>query len=285
MRRSSGGGSRPDVSPRRRGRNVKRSSVREPRRQPSAKQQERDRIQAERRRTFVRRVGLGLAAVALLWVGWTMLANSGLFMIEDVVVEGAQELSVDEVIAVASIESGETLLGIDESGIVARLEGLAWIESADVVRRPPSTVLVRIVERERFIILDLGDTFWALDSSGRVLGQSMPATETPVPFVRDVPVFVPVVGEIVSADEVSNAIDVLAGITPELRGKVQTISSPSAGETSLITETAVEIMVGQAEQLSEKSTLALKIMAEQGESVVFIDVRSVERPVSRGLNE
>lgn len=234
---------------------------------------------------FILRSGLALVAVAVAWVAWVALANSGLFMIERVTVEGAQELSADEVIAVANIEDGETLLGIDKRAIVERLEGLPWIETADVVRKYPSTAIVRIEERERYVMLDLGDTLWVLDRHGRALGQAMPATETPVPFVRDVSGFVPVAGEVVSADEVRNAIDVYAGITPELRGKVQTISSPSPGETSLITDSAVEIMLGRAEQLSEKSTLALKIMAEQGDSVVFIDVRSLERPVSRGLND
>ncbi|MHB8049693.1 MAG: cell division protein FtsQ/DivIB [Coriobacteriia bacterium] len=226
-----------------------------------------------------------MGALALIWGAWAALSNSGLFAIERVTVEGANELSVDEVVAVAAIEPGETLLGIDEDGVVERLESLAWIESADLVRRYPSTALLQIEERERFVMLDLGNTFWALDRTGRVLGESVPATATPVPLIRDVPVFVPVAGEIVTPDEVKNAISVLAGISPELRSSVKTLSSPSAEETSLITDASVEIMIGRAEQLSEKSALALEIMAEQGSAVVFIDVRSLERPVSRGLND
>ncbi|MHB1018212.1 MAG: cell division protein FtsQ/DivIB [Coriobacteriia bacterium] len=220
-----------------------------------------------------------------MWVAWATLSNSGLFAIERVTVEGASELSIEEVVAVAAIEPGETLLGIDEDGVVERLESLAWIESADLVRRYPSTALLRIEERERFVMLDLGNTFWALDRTGRVLGESVPATTTPVPLIRDVPAFAPVVGEIVRADEVGNAIRVFAGISSELRASVKTLSSPSAEETSLITDTSVEIMIGRAEQLSEKSALALEIMEEQGSAVVFIDVRSLERPVSRGLND
>lgn len=275
----SGRGSRSDTAPRRGAR------ARDPLRKPSAKQAERDRIQAERRRALWRRVALISGALALIWVAWAAISNSGLFAIEQVTVEGASELSAEEVIAVAAIGSGETLLGIDESGVVERLERLAWIESADVVRRYPSTALLRIEERERFVMLDLGTTLWALDRTGRVLGESVPVTATPVPLIRDVPTFAPVAGEIVSADEVRNAITVLAGISSELRATVRTLSSPSAEETSLITDTSVEIMIGRAEQLSEKSALALEIMAEQGSAVVFIDVRSLERPVSRGLNE
>ncbi|MHB1476645.1 MAG: cell division protein FtsQ/DivIB [Coriobacteriia bacterium] len=277
--RASGRGSRPDTTARR------GAGARDPLRKQSAKQAERARLQAERKRALLLRVGLIVGALALIWGAWAALTNSGLFAIERVTVEGANELSVDEVVAVAAIEPGATLLGIDEDGVVERLESLAWIESADLVRRYPSTALLQIEERERFVMLDLGNTFWALDRTGRVLGESVPATATPVPLIRDVPVFVPVAGEIVTPDEVKNAISVLAGISPELRSSVKTLSSPSAEETSLITDASVEIMIGRAEQLSEKSALALEIMAEQGSAVVFIDVRSLERPVSRGLND
>ena len=61
--------------------------------------------------------------------------------------------------------------------------------------------------------------------------------------------------------------------------------SLAVGECGMMTTDNVEIMIGRAEQLREKSVLALEIMAEQGSSVVFIDVRSLERPVSRGLGD
>lgn len=277
--RASGRGSRPDVAPSR------RRTRRAPTRTPSAKQLERDRLRVERRRTLVIRAALVVAVIIGLFGGWSALAHSSLFTIETVTVEGARELSVEEVIEVADIGAAETLLGIDEDAVVARLEAVAWIAGADVVRKFPSTILLRVEERERFLMIDAGDTFWALDRYGRVLGESMPDTATPVPLVRDVPAFTPTAGEIVGAPEVENAIEVLAGITPELRVLVRSMSSPGPEETALMTTDNVEIMIGRAEQLREKSVLALEIMAEQGSSVVFIDVRSLERPVSRGLGD
>jgi hypothetical protein len=47
----------------------------------------------------------------------------------------------------------------------------------------------------------------------------------------------------------------------------------------------VEIMVGEAVLLAEKSALIAGILAEQGSGVVFIDVRSIDRPISRGLGQ
>lgn len=242
-------------------------------------------MRAERRRALMIRAALAVAVVVGVFVGWSALAHSTLFTIETITVEGARELSVEEVIAVADIKPADTLLGLDESAVVDRLEAVAWIADADVVRKFPSTILLKVEERERFLMIDAGDTFWALDRYGRVLGESMPDTATPVPLVRDVPTFTPEVGAIVKAPEVSNAIEVLAGITPELRAQVRSMSSPGPEETALMTTDNVEIVIGRAEQLREKSLLALEIMADQGSAVVFIDVRSLERPVSRGLGD
>ena len=40
--------------------------------------------------------------------------------------------------------------------------------------------------------------------------------------------------------------------------------------------------MGEAVELEEKSVLVADILAAQGDRVVFIDVRSIERPISRG---
>jgi cell division protein FtsQ len=124
-----------------------------------------------------------------------------------------------------------------------------------------------------------------VDRSGRVLGESIPETSAAVPVIRDVGAFDPVAGEITGSEAVKNALAVLKGISPELHEMTVTLSAPTPEETALLTEGNVEVMLGRAEQLTEKSVLALEIMREQGSGVVFIDVRSLERPISRGLTD
>ena len=261
----------------------RRSDPRRPARPLSAKQQERERLRIERRRVLLRRALLALGVLAAIAGLRAALVASPLFTVTEVEVLGASELSSEEVIAIADIGDDATLLRLDEDAILERLSGIAWIESADVVRSLPSTVRLEVVERRRYVMVDTGTAFWAVDESGRVLAESVPSTSTPVPVVRDVPAFDPVPGEVTDSEELQNAIRVVAGISEDLRVLLKTISAPSVEETGILTSVNIEIMIGEAVQLREKSSLALDIMTEQGSGVVFIDVRSVERAISRGI--
>jgi cell division protein FtsQ len=230
-------------------------------------------------------VAIVVAVVVVSGGSWMALRTSALFTIEEVRVEGVRELSEQEVVAIAAVEEGATLLNFDADGVAGRLTQMPWVAGADLVRLFPSTLLIRVEERERFAMVDAGATFWSVDSTGRVLGESIPDTTTSVPVIRDVVAFAPVAGEITGSEAVKNALAVLKGISPELRAMTTVVSAPSPEETALLTEGNLEVMLGRAEQLAEKSALALEIMREQGSGVVFIDVRSLERPISRGLTD
>ena len=62
-----------------------------------------------------------------------------------------------------------------------------------------------------------------------------------------------------------------------------TMITAAVDETALLTRDNVEILIGRAEEMQKKDYLARKILAAQRGKVVFIDVRSTDRPVSRGL--
>ena len=79
------------------------------------------------------------------------------------------------------------------------------------------------------------------------------------------------------------------GIGPDMiryvAEEIRSITAPSVSETTLLTATGVEITVGEAVHMQEKSVIVSDILAAEGAKVVFIDVRSIERPISRGLGE
>jgi hypothetical protein len=122
-----------------------------------------------------------------------------------------------------------------------------------------------------------------VDSAGLVLAESLPDTSTLLPVVRDVPELSPEAGVRPDSAVLANALAVLDGISSEVLATVRAVSAPSVAETALVTADGVEIMVGEAVLLAEKSALIAGILAEQGSGVVFIDVRSIDRPISRGL--
>lgn len=251
----------------------------------SPKQAERKKKQAERRRALQLRALVVVGAVLALWGTWAAVSGSQLFEIKDIEVVGSTRLSADEVIALAALDPGETLLRVDGGEVAARLKSNPWIADAHLSRRIPSTLRIDVKERVPAAVVDTGTTFWFVESSGRVLAESIASSATVVPVIRDVPDFVAEPGTESESEALRNALRVLGGLTDELRASVRTVSAPLVSETALLTASGVEIMVGEAVNMEEKSVLIADILAAQGDRVVFIDVRSIERPISRGLGE
>lgn len=225
-------------------------------------------------------VGVVLA-VALLSV---TLYRSQLFAIDTIEVTGTVTLAESDVLAHVVLPEGATLLRFPRGEIEAALEADPWIADARLTRRLPGTLRIEVQERSAMALVDTGMTFWYVDADGRFLGEaSLETTDSPLPVIRDVPALTPEPGAVADSPALANALQVLQGIGDDLGAQVRAVSAASPHETTLVTESTVEIMVGEAVQLPEKAALALGIMAEQGPDVVFIDVRSIERPISRGL--
>jgi cell division protein FtsQ len=250
------------------------------------KREERElrRIAARRvQRTRVLVVAAAVLAVSALWIG---LSSSTAFEITSVEVTGTDVLDPASVEASAAVPAGATLLRLPASDIEARVRANPWVEDVKLRRDFPSTLRIEIVERVPFALVDTGAAFWSVDAAGLVLGQAtFETTTSPLVVIRDIPGLEPVPGVVSTADALKNALSVLRGIAPGIAATVTAVSAPSVNETVLVTSTGVEIMIGEAVQLDEKSALVTSILTEQGERVVFVDVRSIERPISRGLGE
>jgi cell division protein FtsQ len=183
------------------------------------------------------------------------------------------------------LDDDETLLRVDSDAVTDRLKQNPWIADADLSRRIPSTLRIVVRERVPVAVVDTGSTFWFVEGDGRVLAESVPSSATVVPVIRDVPDFVAEPGKVSESDALRNALRALAGLEDGLRASVRTVSAPLVLETALLTTTGVEIMVGEAVNMEEKSVLIADILAAQCDRVVFSDVRSIELPISRGLGE
>lgn len=249
-----------------------------------AKREERERRQSARRRARRTRSIAALVVVLSLVAGAIALYESQVFRIEEVEVLGVSELTEAAVLQRAAVPSRATLLRLPAGAIEERLLADPWIADVLISRDFPSTLRIRVEERVPAALVDGGESLWVVDASGLVLAQESLDTTRPLVPVRDVPGFEPRLGRTSNSDALLNALAVLGGISGDLKAIVRAVSAPSVDETTLITSTGVEIMVGEAVSLPEKSVLALGILEEQGSGVVFIDVRSIERPVSRGLD-
>jgi hypothetical protein len=83
----------------------------------------------------------------------------------------------------------------------------------------------------------------------------------------------------------TNALAVLGGVSPDLRREVRFVDAPTVDQTGLLTKENVDILFGTSDELAKKDQIARDILTKQRGKVVFIDVRSTDRGVWRGIGK
>lgn len=264
-----------------------RSSRRPPK--PSAgqrlsesKRAERERRQRALRLRRVLAIAALVGAIGLAVWGAVALYRAPIFTIEQIVVTGAKHYTTQDVERIAQVPAGSTLMRLSVGDIEERLEADPWVIEATVDRDFPATLRISVLERSPAAVVDGGgDKLWMASRDAHWLGLRQEG-QALLPVIQDVKKLAPRAGNAVSEPEITNAIRVLEGLSPQLRKKVVTVSAPSIDETALKTKGDVEIFVGEATEMAEKSRIISQILSEH-KGVVYINVRVTDRPTWRGL--
>jgi cell division protein FtsQ len=103
--------------------------------------------------------------------------------VREVILEGRTNTPLDLVSAAIGLRRGDPILGFSPADARARLESIAWVESAHVERRLPCTILVRLTERTPFAIWQHQGRFSIIDRDGRVVTSDTLDAFGPLPLV------------------------------------------------------------------------------------------------------
>jgi cell division protein FtsQ len=114
---------------------------------------------------MVRAVAGGALVVAIsLAVAWGArrhITTSPRFAVSDIVVSGQKHRSADFVAGESGLSKGQNIFTADLDRARARLLADPWISEANLARRLPGTVFLRVTEREAGAIVALGDSYLA----------------------------------------------------------------------------------------------------------------------------
>lgn len=97
-------------------------------------------------------------------------ADAGL-AVRDVLVEGRQETTREQLMFAINAHYGDPMLGFDPQTARAQLQKLGWIADAIVERRFPETIYVRLFERKAMAIWQRNGRFVLVDFDGNVIGR------------------------------------------------------------------------------------------------------------------
>lgn len=255
-------------------------------------------------RRYLRRILIVVLLVLALVVAAVVLYNSSAFTIESVQVSGVEHLTTTEMEQLAGVPEGTTLLRVDTGEIKSRLLMDAWVEDVTIKRSFPNTLQIIVTERSIAAVVDVptedaSDTQeWAIASDGMWLmpipdqdseagqntSEKVYEDAASVLHITEVPYGVdPEVGDYCSDSNVNNALSIIEGMTTDLSGQVTTVMAAEAESTTLVLESGVEIVFGEAEDIRDKERVCLEIMEEHPD-VVYINVRVVDSPTWRSVS-
>ena len=246
-------------------------------------------------------IGLGICAVIV--AGVVALYFSSVFSITRIEVSGADKLDSQYIINLAEVSEDSTFLRTDVGGIKERLLTEPWIQSAEVDRVFPSTLVLRITEQPIAAVVDIvpetaNDVVqkWTISADGTWMSEVNSASSEGVqiseeeyvgiPKIKDVSAAVrPEPGKKVSDEGIINALTLLAGFSPEMRSMVATISAPDAVKTTLTLYNNVGVAFGVAEDIKEKERAIATLLAEYEGTITYINVRVADRATHRATGQ
>ena len=88
----------------------------------------------------------------------------------------------------------------------------------------------------------------------------------------------PEIGSYCTDNPVTNAIDVVAAMTTDLKNQVKYVKASDANSTNLFLNNGVEIAVGTAENLREKERVAQELLSKHEGKISYINVRNSSSP-------
>ena len=226
---------------------------------------ERDR--SRRRTRLVVGLCLVVAASLVAATGWLMLGSS-VFGVETVDVTGIARLGPDQVRDQAAIEAGTPLARLDTDGIVERVRELPAVRAVEVTRDWPSTVVIRVTEREAAAVQARGRDWALVDRTGVVFGT---AARRPHGLPR---VSAPVTE---GAAALRATLDVLDALPVPVRDQVREVRAASLERVTLRLSRGRTVEWGSAER-SERKAAVLTVLLSRKARVY--DVSAPDSPTT-----
>lgn len=206
------------------------------------------------------------AAVAALVFG--LLWATPLFAVKDVRVFGTEVLDAAEVASAADDYLERSILRADLDVIAAEIASLPPVKSVEVSRSWPTSIHIRVTEREPHLAVSSGgETFLMVDSTGVVFDE---VTEIPA-SIWNVELAAPGPDDLATGETLA----VLQALPSDLADMVERVEALSPASVTLYLEDGRTLQWGDGADNDEKIRVALRLLESGYEHV---DVSAPDAP-------
>ncbi len=105
---------------------------------------------------------------------------SPLFNIKKIDVEGNNKITNNEIISLSQIQLDENMFKINKKKVVNQIKENAYINTVNIIRRLPSSIIIKIQERTPMYLLEYAGSYIYVDKQGYLLEISTEKMELPI---------------------------------------------------------------------------------------------------------
>ena len=134
--------------------------------------------------------GVGAAAACALlgfWglQGYRLVSRTTLLRLETIEVSPLKRLTKGEVVSIAGVKPGDSMLGLKLKGVVEQLSKNPWIEQVEVRRYFPHTLSITLSERTPKAVANVGCLYY-LDTKGQLFKSLVDGDRLDYPLITGV---------------------------------------------------------------------------------------------------
>ncbi|MCG8400474.1 MAG: FtsQ-type POTRA domain-containing protein [Firmicutes bacterium] len=208
-----------------------------------------------------------------------ILFQSPVFLIGHIAVQGNTTLTSADLINVSGIVTGINIFQVDLETAAHRVKALPMVKSADIGRKLPSTVLMRVEERVPVALVLADGDFVELDAEGYYLRRGK-ASAAGLPVITGVSMEASGPGQQAGGAGLDVALQVVGKLPAELRRALSEVNISDDGRVILYTMDGVECHLGLPEEVESKGRLVLDTLRSEGvESIEYVDFSILSSPV------
>lgn len=226
-----------------------------------------------------------LLMMAALVLGFG-LAQSPLFNIRTIEVNGLNHLDEDAVVALSGLETGGHIYEANIKKAENMIATNIWVQQVQVTRKLPNTIVVDVLERVPAAAVTTPDGLYVVDSTGVLLQRQKLLDGLAVLVVSGISDIADdaKLGAQLENAALSDALTVIRQMDEQAASVIAEIDVANTQKIVARTTFGVDIYLGDRSNFAEKFTLAMQIMSEESdrgrvESLDYIDVSLVDQPV------
>ncbi len=218
---------------------------------------------------------IGLILVLVILIAGLLFIKSSYFTIGEVVVEGNNYVTVDDVYHIADIPEKLNIFNLNTSDIRNRLLNDLRIAEVEISRRFPGTIVIHIKERKPIVYVTSSYGFLELDSQGIVLAAFKNLKNMNVPMITGIRLDNEYVSDKIENPTIQSVVHYLSLLDEPVLNQISEVNVISPEQISAYTVASVQIRLGSSERLSDKVKLTNTILHEISDknmNVEYIDL-------------